>query len=416
MTTLAYLLSGLSLLMGVLLVIRMKNPAGWLLMAPKSAAGALSPYLAVMGLAGAVLGWESEAYWTIPAGLVGASMTISYYWRCTSDHPGFERAFGADWSDQILPELTSQVVQKRRSLLLKVIDSADLSLERDVTFWKVPGTDRELLCDIWRPANGEVSGLAIIHFHGGGWWIGDKDFFTKQYFRHMVAQGHTVMDVAYRLCPEVDIYGMVGDVKRAIAWMKANVSHYSVDPEKIVLWGGSAGGHLALLSGYAPHHPELTPEDVLDTDLSVCGVISFYGPTDMLAAYHHERQQIFEDRPQVAISPVSIKDRRDYGRMDVLLGGRPQDVPEMYEFASPDSHVHPGCPPTLLIQGDRDFITPVEATCSLHSKLVEAGVPAINIVFPWSDHGFDMTLQRISPPVISAMYDVDRFLAILLNK
>ena len=183
MTTLAYHLSGLSLLMGVLLVIRMKNPAGWLLMAPKSAAGALSPYLAVMGLAGAILGWESEAYWTIPAGLVGASMTILYYWRCTSDHPGFERAFGAD-----------------------------LSLERDITFWKVPGTDRELLCDIWRPANGEVSGLAIIHFHGGGWWIGDKDFFTKQYFRHMVAQGHTVMDVAYRLCPEVDIYGMVGDV------------------------------------------------------------------------------------------------------------------------------------------------------------------------------------------------------------
>ena len=49
---------------------------------------------------------------------------------------------------------------------------------------------------------------------------------------------------AYRLCPEVDIYGMVGDVKRAIAWMKANASRYGVNPEKIVLGGGSAGGHL----------------------------------------------------------------------------------------------------------------------------------------------------------------------------
>ena len=62
----------------------------------------------------------------------------------------------------------------------------------------------------------------------------DKDFQTRPFFRHLVAQGHTVMDVAYRLCPEVDIYGMVGDVKRAIAWMKTNASRYGVNPEKIV--------------------------------------------------------------------------------------------------------------------------------------------------------------------------------------
>ena len=95
------------------------------------------------------------------------------------------------------------------------------------------------------------------------------------------------MDVAYRLCPEVDIYGMIGDVKRAIAWMKANASRYGVDPEKIVLGGGSAGGHLALLAGYTPQHPELTPEDLKSADLSVCGVISYYGPTDLLAGYQH---------------------------------------------------------------------------------------------------------------------------------
>jgi acetyl esterase/lipase len=415
MTNLAYILSVLSLLMGVLLVLRTKNPVGWLSMAPKSAAGALSSYLAVIGLAGVILGWVYAAYWAIPVGIAGAGMTTWYYWRCTRDHSGFENAFGAGWSDQITPGQTRHMVRKRRSLLLKGIASKDLSWERDVSFWRLPGTDRELLCDIWRPANGEVSGLGIIHLHGGGWWIMDKDSFTRPYFRHMVAQGHTVMDVAYRLCPEVDIYGMVGDVKRAIAWMKANASHYGVDPEKIVLMGGSAGGHLAQLAGYAPNLPELTPEDIADTDLSVCGVISLYGPTDMLAAYHHERQQLFDERPPVPIGPTSTKEMQDYGRMDVLLGGRPQEVPEMYKLASPITHVHPDCPPTLLIQGDRDFITPVDATCELHTKLVETGVPSINLVYPWTDHGFDMLFQRISPPVISALYDVDRFLALRLN-
>ncbi|NIN61065.1 MAG: alpha/beta hydrolase fold domain-containing protein, partial [Gammaproteobacteria bacterium] len=66
-------------------------------------------------------------------------------------------------------------------------------------------TDRQLLCDIWRPGNGDVSGLAIVYFHGGAWFMWDKDFLTRPFFRHLVAQGHTVMDVAYRLCPEVDI-------------------------------------------------------------------------------------------------------------------------------------------------------------------------------------------------------------------
>jgi acetyl esterase/lipase len=308
------------------------------------------------------------------------------------------------------------MVQKRWRWFLKIKTSPEPIWERDVPFWTVPGTDRQLLCDIWRPANGNVSGLVFVYFHGSGWWLFDKDFCTRPFFRHLVAQGHTVMDVAYRLCPEVDIYGMVGDVKRAIAWMKANASHYGVNSEKIVLGGGSAGGHLAQLAGYTPEHPALTPEDVQNADLSVCGIVSYYGPTDMLAAYQHEDQQVFLDFSPVSIGPDTPKNRRDYGRMDVLLGGHLQDVPDMYELASPITHVHPGCPPTLLIQGEQDFITPVDATRAHYTKLVESGVPAINVVYPWTDHGFDMLLTQFSPPVQSALYDVDRFLALLLNR
>ena len=104
------------------------------------------------------------------------------------------------------------------------------------------------------------------------------------------------------------------------------------------------------------------------------------------------------------------------GRLDFLLGGYPEDVPEMYQLACPTTHVHPGCPPTLLFQGDKDVLLALDTTCALYTKLVEAGVPAINIVYPWTDHGFDMLLPQTSPPVQSALYDVDRFLAVLLNK
>jgi len=419
---LATVLSGLSLLMSLLLLIRLKvNKPGLILWFLKISAGVLSPYWAIIGAVGAVIGWVYGAIWAIPMGIAGAGMMILYVWQCTRDHKGFEKAFGAGWSDQIPPEQTKRMLQKRWSWFLKTKFSQEPSFERDITFWTIPGTKRELLCDIWSPTDGNVSGLAFIYFHGSGWHIGDKDLGTRPLLRHLVAQGHTVMDVSYRLCPEVDIYGMIGDVKRAIAWMKANASRYGVNPEKIVLGGGSAGGHLAMLAGYAPGHPDLTPQELKSADLSVGGIISYYGPTDLLAFYQNTGQQRIKQHRDGYFPPVSNdldapKSLRNAGRLDILLGGHPEEVPEMYQLASTTTHVHPRCPPTLLIQGDHDRSVPVNATRAFFMKLVEAGVPAINVVFPWTDHGFDLLLPQINPAAQSALYDVDRFLALLLNK
>jgi acetyl esterase/lipase len=275
-----------------------------------------------------------------------------------------------------------------------------------------------LLCDIWRPEDGNVSGLALIYIHGGAWFIWDKDYYTRPFFRHLVAQGHTVMDISYRLCPEVDMYGMIGDVKRAVAWMKENASHYGVNPEKIVLGGASAGGHLAQLVGYTPDRPELTPDDLKNVDLSVCGVITYYGFTDVLAMYQHMNMQQLKDPPPVPVGTNlgPTKGMRYMGRFDVLFGGWPEDSPDIYKLVSPVTHVHPNCPPTLLMQGEQDIFCPADATRSHHAKLVEAGVPAINLVFPYTNHAFDLLFPQISPPAQSALYDVDRFLALLLNK
>ncbi len=416
MIILAYILTGISLLMSVLLLINIRSPLGWIILVPKVVASALTPFWAILGAVGAVLGWVYQGIWAIPMGIFGACMMIWYIWLCSRDHTGFNSAFGTGWSDQIPPEQANHMVQKRWSLFLKMNVSPEPSFDRDIAFWTIPDTERELLCDIWRPANGDVSGLTFVYFHGSGWWIGDKDFGTRPFFRHLAAQGHTVMDVAYRLCPEVDIYGMIGDVKRAIAWMKANASRYGMDPEKIVLGGGSAGGHLALLAAYAPQHPELTPEDVKNADLSVSGVISYYGPMDILATYQFTNQQKYSDWPLVPIAPDTPKRMGDAGRIDTLLGGHPEELPDMYELASPITHVHPGCPPTLLIQGNQDIVVPLDATCDLFTKLVESGVPAINVVFPWTAHGFDLLFPHTSPPTQSALYDVDRFLALMVNK
>ena len=416
MIILAYILSAISLLMSILLIVNLKSPLGVLVWFPKLAAGALSPIWALMGAAGTVIGLIYGAFWALPMGIIGAGTMFFYLWRCIRDHNGFEEALGSGWEDQLPPESVRKMVQKRRMWFLNMKASPDPICERDIQFWTVPGTDRQLLCDVWRPADGDVSGLGFIYFHGSGWYLFDKDLGTRPFFRHLVAQGHTVMDVAYRLCPEVDIYGMIEDVQRAIVWMKAEASHYGVDAEKIVLGGGSAGGHLALLEAYAPGHPELTPDDLKSADLSVRGVISYYGPTDLLAMYQHTNQHIFVDQPPVLIGPDSKKSMHDAGRLDVLLGGHPQEVPDMYQLASPPTHIHPDCPPTLLFHGNHDVLVPAEATSALYKKLVRAGVPTINVIFPWTEHGFDLIFPQINPAAQSALFDVDRFLALLLNK
>jgi len=416
MRVLAIVLSGMSLLMSILLLVRLTFPWGFYVLAFKLAAGALSPFWVLAGVAGAVMGWMARAPWTIPMGMVGAGMMTWYVWRCARGHTGFEDAFGAGWDDRIPPGQTEHMTQRRWTPYLRMKASPEPTVERDVVYGTVSGTERQLLCDVWRPANGNVSGLVVVYLHGGAWYYMDKGQLGGAFFRHLAAQGHTVVDVGYRLCPEVDMKAMIGDVKRAVAWTKADASRYGVDPDRIVLAGASSGGHLALLAGYAPQHPDLTPADMRDVDLSVCGVVSYYGPTDMEAEYRHASQQRLVGRPPLSSDPDTPTNvgPADW-RMDALLGGWPEDASDAYELASPVTHVSPGCPPTLLIQGDRDLITPVDATCELHAKLVEAGVPAVNVVFPWTDHAFDVLLPQVSPPAQSALYDVDRFLALLTN-
>ena len=118
----------------------------------------------------------------------------------------------------------------------------------------------------------------------------DKDIGTRPLFRHLAAQGHVIVDVAYRLFPETDLPGMVADARRALAWVKHHAADLQVQPNRIVLAGGSAGGHLALLAAYTHDDPTLTPAELAGSDPRVCGVVSLYGQADLAAHYDHTGQ------------------------------------------------------------------------------------------------------------------------------
>src|SRR5215216_4966771 len=433
MKTIARLLAFLSVAASSLLYVRIGHPINplrgilWIL---RLLAEAITPFIALGGAVAAGLGLLARAPVAMLTAMLGAVAAVCDMRQVRAPHPGFEQAFGVEWERAISPEQHRGMLQRRWSW--HVPAAPEPRWQRDVPFWTLPDADRRLLCDLWQPPRGVApSGLALVFLHGGAWYMLDKDFFTRPFFRHLAAQGHIVMDVAYRLYPETDMLGMVGDAKRAIAWMKAQGPAYGVNPERVVVAGGSAGGHLALLAAYTPREDALTPDDVGQTDLSVGAVISCYGPTDLGAYYDHTRQNIWGHLGQATEAhppgPLirgvlgSSYERLGLGKtgavggaMEPLLGGTPETVPDLYALFSPITHVQPGSPLTLLIQGKDDVIAPVSATNLLFEQLVAAGVPAVNIVFPHAEHGFDLVLPRWSPAAQTAWYYQERFLVLMV--
>jgi acetyl esterase/lipase len=175
---------------------------------------------------------------------------------------------------------------------------------------------------------------------------------------------------------------LLADVKHAIAWMKANASRYGVDSARVVLGGGSAGAHLALLAAYTPQRDSLTPAALKDADLSVRGVVSWYGPTDMNVYYWHA------DR---------TKCRRS------TAGPRLSPMPD------------PAARQPCCCKASRTHSSRLRQ-CALAAKLREAGVPVVHVEYPQTEHAFDIILPRLSPAAQAALYETERFLALLATE
>jgi acetyl esterase/lipase len=426
--------ASVNLLMSRFALIKVKQPGTVPLWLIKVFTSALSPLLLVFGLFVAITGFIFHSTLVFVIGTCSVILYLIHIVQITRPpdaHTNLESCFGENWKN---------IVSERKSLFLPnryvfwLPKSPEPVFEQDIPFYTIPGTDRTLLCDVWQPPkNTKLSGLAFIYLHGSAWTMLDKDFGTRTFFRHLASQGHVIMDVAYRLFPEADFMGMVYDTKHAIAWMKANAAVYGINREKIIVGGGSAGAHLALLAAFTASG-KLTPMDLQQVDLRVHGVISWYGQSDLVATYYHTGQHLIahsshEKKDKPGGMPLWIQKRmgKDFhrlgfdkdaetGRLIPIVGGTPDEKPDAYALFSPISYVHKDCPATLIIHGKHDMLAPVKAIRELHSRLKEARVPVVMHLLPQTDHGFDLILPKVSPSAHNATYDVERFIATMAKR
>ncbi len=427
------LITYLSAAASAFLLARPKNPpASVLLWLPRAYVQALAPVFAAIGLVGSLVGLFRRDWKLTAAGAVGAGLSTGYLRTVSAYHNAFAAAFGDDW-EQRLPEHLRPFTPFRRwrapRWLPLRVGMPIAKRQADIVYGKNPD-GVELLADLWLPNDAIArSGLGLIYVHGGAWKRGDKDMGTRTFFRRLAGEGHVVMDIAYTLGEGTPLDVMVGDVKRAIVWQKAHAAEYGVDPDRIVLIGGSAGAHLALVSAYTPNHPAFRPGPE-DGDTSVRAVVAYYPPTDLegmyertQTAYGHlldaEQQDMrLKDRALFTTFDALgfLPDRPNGGRKNYiahLLGGSPDDTPQAYALLSPIRLLGPHCPPTLLLQGTEDFFQFAPPVRQLYTDLQAASVPAVLIEYPHADHAFDLVLPQISPVAQAAIYDVERFLALI---
>jgi acetyl esterase/lipase len=287
-------LASVNLLMTRFALVKLGHTTTPLLWFIKVVTSAVSPLLLVFGLLVAII---ALIFNSTPLVVIATCSVLLYLihivqaTRAPDASTGLENMFNENRPTYIEPERKSLFLRKRYVLWLP--KSPEPIFEQDIPFYTVADTSRSLLCDIWQPPKTiKNSGLAFIYLHGSAWTILDKDFGTRTFFRHLASQGHVIMDVAYRLFPEADFMGMVHDTKHAIAWMKAHAPAYDINLERIIVGGGSAGAHLALLAAYTASSNQPTPTDLKGVDLGVYGVISLYGQSDLLATYYHTGQHL----------------------------------------------------------------------------------------------------------------------------
>jgi len=245
----------------------------------------------------------------------------------------------------------------------------ELDQTLDVIYGEVGG--RQLKLDIAKPVVCQDQNVPlVIYVHGGGWRSGDKaGAFQRGDSKMFFQLGFAVASINYRLAPQFRFPAQIQDCKLAVRFLRKNAESFGIDPERIGLWGSSAGGHLVSLMGTANENDGLEGPGLEGISSRVAAVVDHFGPTDL---------------------NVDPSQTTDEGRSMVLdfLGCMPTDCPAIARLASPVTYVTPDDPPVLIIHGEKDSLVPFNQAVRFAEKLQQAGNACALIKVKNAEHGF----------------------------
>jgi acetyl esterase/lipase len=226
-----------------------------------------------------------------------------------------------------------------------------------------------------RPADQPLTGAPVLlQIHGGAWMIGTKEQQGLPLMYQLALNGWICVAINYRLSPRATWPDHLLDCKLALAWVKEHIVEYGGDPDRIVVTGGSAGGHLTAMLGLTANDPRFQP-GFESVDTSVRAFVPIYAVYD------------FTDRDGIRGTKDPL--RRSLER-HVVKRSRADD-PEAFDLASPMSHVRDGVPPCLVVHGELDTLAPVEEARAFVGLLRAVSTePVAYAELPGAHHAFDV--------------------------
>lgn len=244
----------------------------------------------------------------------------------------------------------------------KVSYPAGYAAQIDVVYTRGPGWQQKMDLYLAPKERGPVP--IVINIHGGGWNQGFKESQTG--FTPFFKAGFAVANIEYRLTPQAKAPAAVEDARCALIYIIKNAKALNVDVDRIVIMGGSAGAHLALMAGLLANDHRFDSNCAGVENIHVAAIIDKYGITDVndWAYGSHSANQ-----PAVA-----------------WLGNKAKDEAFM-RSVSPISYVNRNNPPVFIVHGDADPIVPYEESVKLHKKLEEAGVKTVFMTVQGGKHG-----------------------------
>ena len=252
---------------------------------------------------------------------------------------------------------------------------------------KVGGTV-DLHLDVFQMPSAKPAPV-VVHLHGGGWTAPAGQSHSPAPFTALLAAGISVVSVQYRSSLEAPAPAALEDVHCALSWVKANAQKYNFDVSRVILYGVSAGGEMALMAAYAPD--TFDPPGCTDQP-KVAAVLDYYGPPDLAEALLHEPGSGDFNRQWFGLA-VPLPDDPAAA---VAANGTPAPARwpqpsaaevELAKKLSPMNYIRSGVPPTYIVNGDRDpRVNPAQDT-KLKMALDAAGVPAGHDIIPGAGHG-----------------------------
>ncbi|HTI78792.1 MAG TPA: alpha/beta hydrolase [Mycobacterium sp.] len=332
------------------------------------------PYL---GLATAYVPWYLP--WLVVATVAGGVLAATH-WRMRRGRIGAVLAVVA-----VLTVAGASVIDARMIAAVEhagadinLIDTFGVGVpkyaapDEQVTYGSYQGTPLPL--SVYRPPESASYAPVLVYIHGGGWVAGDLTARSAD-LRWFAERGWLVVSIDYTLSSaDRHLWDVTQDqIGCALGWVVANAPKYGGDPTRISVSGHSAGGNLAINTGYLAAAGRLR---------SSCG-----GTMPRVAAV---------SAVYPVVDPAGFYDNRDpalggrsRGMVGAYTGGSPQQFPDRYAAIASDTHISAAAPPTLVIVGEADHLVPVDGTHRFVAQARAAGVDVELVAVPYADHVFD---------------------------